>query len=712
MQPQWAVAALLLAASHPRPNRPPAPECPRLAASGASTDLYCIHLVAPPGYDASGSAELSWVGGPFTVGVAADGTHRWNLRFSLRDLPASLLKGKRSGFVAWATPPMMSSVTRLGVVRNGEIELGPVAYDRFLILISAETDTAVKQWEGKIVLRGESASNRLRPADNYQFFLGVAADRSADPSQQHGGMAMDLSGWGMVPMFPGLDMLPAEMALRPSESPMLPAPNDLVATGRPSQVVQLKKGDTLQLVAGPILRTIAGRQYTMLGFNGQYPGPLIRAEKGSEVVIRLVNHLDMPTTVHWHGIRLENRFDGVPDQTQPAVQPGESFLYRVKFPDEGIFWYHPHVREDVQQDLGLYGNLWVTDPGVRSHTLLERFLILDDLLVRDDGLMPYGKDQPTHAAMGRFGNVMLVNGESSWRDTVNRGETRRFYFTNVANTRTFNLSFGNGARMRVTGSDQGPYARPAWVESVVIAPAERYVVDVTFPKSGRSMLLNRVQAIDHLFGKFFSVVDTLGMVEVSRPHAADHPSEILLVSVDSGEARVLDSLVAANAQLPPEHTLELRVAFNNLPFVSEQLMKLDTIYFNPVEWEGTMPGMNWATTGAETRWILRDPSTNAENMDIHWRFRRGELSRIRLIGARNTLHGMQHPIHLHGQRFLIMAVNGKTNDNPVWKDTVLVPAGSSVDILADMSNPGSWMLHCHIAEHLQSLMMMHFDVEE
>ena len=95
--------------------------------------------------------------------------------------------------------------------------------------------------------------------------------------------------------------------------------------------------------------------------------------------------------------------------------------------------------------------------------------------------MPYGRDQPTHAAMGRFGNIMLVNGESSWRDTVRGGEVVRFYLTNVANTRTFNLSFGAGTRIKVVGSDQGSFAREMWAESVVIAPAERYVVDVQLP---------------------------------------------------------------------------------------------------------------------------------------------------------------------------------------------------------------------------------------
>jgi len=705
-------AALLTLAGQVRPPGPgEGGECPRLAASGASADLYCIRLFPAAGFDASGTAELSWVEGPFTVAVARDGTHRWNLRFSVRGLPDSLLHGRRSGFVAWAASPTMARLVRLGSIHGaGDVELGPVALDRFLVLISAEPDTSVREPRGRMVLRGESASNRLRPPDNYQFFLGsFGAPRPPEP-HAHEGMQSDESGWTHVPMFPGLDMLPAEMALRPEAMPWLPGQSGAAAPARPAEVVNLQNGDTLALVAGPVRRTIAGREYTMLGFNGQYPGPLLRVEQGAEVVVRLVNHLEVPTTVHWHGIRLENRFDGVPDLTQPAVAPGEEFLYRLRFPDTGVFWYHPHVREDMQQDLGLYGNIFVAPAaGANSGPGRREFLILDDLLVGEAGLVPYGHETPTHAAMGRFGNVMLVNGETSWRATARPGEVVRFYLTNAANTRTFNLSFGAGIPIKVVGSDRGTYAREEWVESVFIAPAERYIVDVRFPAAGRVPLLNRVRAIDHVFGRFFDVTDTMGVVEV-RGQPGQAPGFGRLA--EGPEAGALDSLVAAYVGRAPERTLEVRVEFTGLPFVSLQLMRLDSIYFNPVEWEGTMPGMNWATTGTETRWILRDMDTGAENRDIHWRFRRGSLVRIRLVGTRNTLHGMQHPIHMHGQRFLVLAVNGKRNPNPVWKDTVLLPAGGSLDLLAEMSNPGTWMLHCHIAEHLQSGMMMHFDVEE
>ena len=163
---------------------------------------------------------------------------------------------------------------------------------------------------------------------------------------------------------------------------------------------------------------------TMLGFNGQYPGPLIQVDAGSTIVVRFTNRTDFPTAVHWHGIRLDNRFDGVPHVTQEPVPPQGSFEYRVHFPDAGIYWYHPHHREDVLQDLGLYGNLLVRsrDPEFFAPANREEVLMLDDLLVAESGLVGYGLESPTHALMGRFGNTLLVNGEPRWEAS---GATRR-----------------------------------------------------------------------------------------------------------------------------------------------------------------------------------------------------------------------------------------------------------------------------------------------
>jgi suppressor of ftsI len=234
---------------------------------------------------------------------------------------------------------------------------------------------------------------------------------------------------------------------------------------------------------------------------------------------------------------------------------------------------------------------------------------------------------------------------------------------------------------------------------------------VRFERPGKVALVNRVRGLDHLYGRFFAKTDTLGMVEVARERIGrDLRTNFGALRRNSAAAAELEGY-RGRAEGAPEKTLVLTLETHDLPPLTQRLMQLDSIYFAPVEWSGTMPMMNWASTGRQVRWILRDPETGKENMDIDWRLHRGEPIRSHLVNQRQSVHAMQHPIHLHGQRFLVLAVNGVPNGNLVWKDTVLVPAGGTVDILLDPSNPGRWMAHCHIAEHLSAGMMMGFTVE-
>ncbi len=660
----------------------------------------------------SGTVELGSVPGPFTVGVTSEGLPRHRLILSVSGLPAPERMGKRA-YVAWAAPPTMHPVRRLGAITDGRTDLGIVDLEKFVVLITAEASARVREPAGRVVLRGQSPSTRLFPPDLLEFSIGrMGRTGNRRPDHQHGAGRTDSGAprWSTVPMPPGLQMLPAEMALRPEVTPFLPsgpAPN-----ARPREIIRVKRGDTLRLEAGLVRRSLKGRSYPMYAFNGQYPGPLIEAPRGSEITVEFTNRLPHPSTVHWHGIRLDHRNDGVPDLSQPAVPPGGEFTYRLRFPDAGIYWYHPHVREDIQQELGLYGNLLVRSGagGEYGPANREAVLMLDDILIGDDGPVPLGSEAPTHALMGRFGETFLVNGEPDYRLSVERGEVVRFYLTNVANTRTFNLSFP-GARMKVVASDAGSYAREAWVESVVIAPAERYVVHVRFDRPGTVALVNRVRGLDHLYGRFFPEMDTLGTVDVGRTRIGrDLEREFRALRRDTAAAAEMERFRAA-ADSAPEKALILTLETRDLPPVTQRLMQLDSIYFAPMEWSGTMPMMNWASTGRQVRWIVRDPATGRDNMDVDWRFRRGRPVRIHLVNQRRSFHAMQHPIHLHGQRFLVLSVNGVRNENLVWKDTVLLPAGSAVDILLDPSNPGRWMLHCHIAEHLSAGMMMAFAVE-
>jgi FtsP/CotA-like multicopper oxidase with cupredoxin domain len=663
----------------------------------------------------TGRVELGRAPGPFTVDATADGHLRYTPAITLSGLAQPSSLGTYTTYVAWVTPPTMDRIERLGVVSNGRTVLPPISHDKFVILITAEASAAAQEMRGRLVLRGMSPSTRLQPPDFMQFALGAAREDSGGHAH-HAPVPVpgDSLRWTMVPMPAGISMLPAEMTLRPNATPYLPRPGTgaTVPVVKPRQLVRLGNGDTLRLTAGIVRRPFKGDTLTMFAFNGQQPGPLLQVAQGAEVIVELTNALDQPTTVHWHGIRLENAFDGVPDLTQQPVPPGQRFTYRLRFPDAGIYWYHPHVREDIQQDLGLYGNLMVRSPrrDYFSPAHREEVLMLDDLLVGDDGLVPFGHESTTHALMGRFGNVMLVNGEPRYALSVGRGEVVRFFLTNVSNTRTFNVSFP-GARMKVVGSDVGNYEREAWVESVVISPAERYIVHVRFDRAGETPLVNRVRGLDHLYGRFFQEADTLGVVRVGSRAAT--PS----LATSFGSLRTDTAATADIARYrqymtrAADKSLVLTMEATGLPFFTRQIMQLDSIFFTPVEWSGTMPGMNWAATGDQVRWILRDPATGKENMDIDWSFQRGEVVKVRLVNERRSFHGMQHPIHFHGQRFLVLSVNGVANTNLVWKDTVLLPAGATADILLELSNPGRWMVHCHIAEHLSAHMMMAFAVQ-
>src|SRR5690606_6988394 len=198
---------------------------------------------------------------------------------------------------------------------------------------------------------------------------------------------------------------------------------------RPRELLRVADGDTIDLTAGLVRRSLKGREVLMYGFNGQYPGPLIHVTEQSTITVRFRNETVHETAVHWHGIRLDNRFDGVPHVTQEPVLPGGSFTYTIHFPDAGIYWYHPHHREDIQQDLGLYGNLMVQpdEPDYYGPSHREEVLMLDDIPLDDHGGFPYGDSAANVAVMGRFGNVLLVNGEPRWSVEVASGAVVRFH---------------------------------------------------------------------------------------------------------------------------------------------------------------------------------------------------------------------------------------------------------------------------------------------
>jgi suppressor of ftsI len=680
-------------------------------------DLHCVDLVPTPDLDGvTGVAEIGQAPTPFGLAVTADGHLRYTLTTVLRGLPDPASLGPYRTYVAWLVDPTLAPVLRLGAVANGTTYLGEGSLDKFLLIVSAESADTVSVQRGRPVLRGMSPSTRLGSH-------GIAAVPSVGAPASPGGGAHrhspeggDSAAWRMPPMPLGLPMVPGLSALTPRAEPWLPRGGssgaDAAAPAPRRQVLGLHDGDSLTLVAAPIRRRVGGREVTLYGFNGQVPGPLLAVRQEATIHVRFENGTDLPTAVHWHGVRLDNRSDGVPHVTQDPVPPGGSFHYTVHFPDAGLYWYHPHHREDLLQDAGLAGAIQVrpADSAWLGPAHGERVLVLDDLLADGSGLIPWGGDAATHALMGRFGSLLLVNGEASWTMEADRGAVVRLWLVNVSNTRTWNVSLP-GARMKLVASDLGRFDRESWVESVLIGPAERYAVDVRFEHAGRVQLLNQVRAIDHLGGRIFPVVDTLGVVTVRQPAARpDLGAAFDSLRTPGGEAAEAAALRGELAQ-PASHELVLTLRTENIAFGLERMLRADTGYAHPLEFVGTMPEMDWLPTSREARWIVRDPATGQENDAIRWRFRVGDRVRLRLRNDRSVLHPMAHPIHLHGQRFLVLARNGVPQERLAWKDTAIVPVGGTVDLLVEMTNPGRWMLHCHIAEHLSAGMATVLEVD-
>lgn len=491
------------------------------------------------------------------------------------------------------------------------------------------------------------------------------------------------------------------------------------------EIVELNDGDTFDITAHIVSKNINGKDIKMLAYNGSIPGPMIKAPRGSEVTIRFTNKTDEEALLHSHGIRLDNKYDGT-HLTQDPIKIGESFEYVIRFPDEGMYWYHPHIREDYTQESGLYGNYFVTS----EETVLpynegaqEVPLFLDDILLDSSGnLVPFRKDGATHTLMGRYGNHMLVNGETHFEIDALEAKVTRLYITNVANVRPFRLTLSQGF-MKLVGGDAGFYEREQQIDSVIVSPSERVIVDVYFPDEGTFQLFNENPQSKtplvtfHVSGEHNFVSDR-ELFETENEH------KNVIASIDPYRA-YFDKPVDKNIRLSVDLSGHMNMSqmpchkmgnvwmgqCDDHPEAQKEQNHHHDDHENGIEWEDHMPMMNQMSNTDNVTWKIIDEDSQQENMDIDWDFQQGDIVKIRIFNDPDSDHPMQHPIHFHGQRFLVLSTDGVANTNMVWKDTVLVEQGDTVDILLEVTNPGDWMFHCHIAEHLEADMMGQFSVD-
>jgi FtsP/CotA-like multicopper oxidase with cupredoxin domain len=541
-----------------------------------------------------------------------------------------------------------------------------------------------------------------------------------------------------------------------------------------TELVELADGDSFDLRIASVAKQLGDDRVRMLSYNGSIPGPTLRVPQDCEIIVPVRNDGDVEATVHWHGLCLDNAYDGVPYETQDPISIGGSFTYRLRFPHPGLYWYHPHIREDYGLDMGLYGNIIVVpaDDDYWAPVNREVVVTVDDVLIEDGKIAPFHEAGPNYVAMGRFGNVMLTGGEADLRLAARAGEVVRFYLTNTANTRIFNVRLPGG-RMKLVGGDSGRYEHEVVVEEVLLAPSERAVVDVlldtpgTFPLEHRTPdhtyvlgeIVVRDEAVERSFVREFEALRTSTELtaerariepELQRPPdktLAFHSSMPLLYGGEQDETATAwtcvmhPEIVRAEPGVCPICGMKLVPVVEPVPAAWTCPMHPEIVNSEPgvcpvcgmklipktdgevvpaahthdtgdgLEWEDLMPGINKASDPTNMIWQLIDRDTGKANWEIDWAFRVGDQVKIRLLNEMDQDHPMHHPFHIHGAgRFLVLSRDQHPEPNLVWKDTVLIRPGETVDILLDVFNAGRWMAHCHIAEHNQAGMMFSFPV--
>jgi FtsP/CotA-like multicopper oxidase with cupredoxin domain len=441
-----------------------------------------------------------------------------------------------------------------------------------------------------------------------------------------------------------------------------------------------------------------GRGIAAMAYNGRIPGPEIRVKEGARLRVVLKNSLGEPTTIHWHGVDVPNPMDGVPGITQQPVPPGGSFVYEFEARPAGTRWYHTHFQEHRQMDLGLVAPLIIEPAGIEPFPFdREHTLVLDDWaagvgpvlpstregiaggrgemggMMRGmrGGMMGRGMGGMTGGGMsGMMGggsqnmpayDTMTINGKAYPATEplpVRKGERVRLRLINASADHTHVIRLA-GHKLRVTHTDGNPMVEAVPVDAVPIAPSERYDVLVTANRPGAWWLY------------------------CTQPGHAE-AGEKVLVTYEGREGRKPEAVTEGIAGLHLWH-YTLGQGRDARPIAPGAVRS-----FTQTLSGGMMGSDAWTINGKQY------PSTDPIAV------KRGERARVRL----GNMSMEAHPMHLHGQSFAVLGVNGQRLAHPLVKDSVDVEAHmGTVDIEFAAHNPGDWFFHCHKPMHMEGGMI-------
>jgi FtsP/CotA-like multicopper oxidase with cupredoxin domain len=411
----------------------------------------------------------------------------------------------------------------------------------------------------------------------------------------------------------------------------------------------------VDIVAAPTrVDLVSGGDTRVWAYNGSVPGPELRITLGDTLRVTFRNDLSEPTTIHWHGVRVDNAMDGVPGVTQAQVEPGQTFVYEITPPDAGTFWYHSHLNTSEQIERGLHGTLVVEEPTPQPWSQ-DAVWVVDDWLL-DQQTVEIDPDFVTDRDIehnGREGNLVTVNGSAPYVFEARPGERVRLRLVNTSNGRVYRPSL-DGLEAIVIAVDGRMVRDPFALDGFELAPGNRVDLDVTMPSD-----------------------------EGSHEVASDFDDEVFHIATIEVAGELVDTPEFARPSNPA------------LPsWFGAEDAEVDREYVMTIRRPGTRP-----------EWALSEHSfPDVDPFEVIV----GSFAKIRFANPSQ----MFHPMHIHGVFFKVISINGRPVDEGFYRDTVLVKPGDEVDVGLVPADLGTWALHCHILEHADAGMMTLVDVVE
>jgi FtsP/CotA-like multicopper oxidase with cupredoxin domain len=402
------------------------------------------------------------------------------------------------------------------------------------------------------------------------------------------------------------------------------------------------------------------------GYNGRVPGPLLRVQQGTKVNVRLKNSLTQSTTIHWHGVRINNDMDGVPGLTQDAVPPGKYFDYSFIPPDAGTYWYHAHAKSWEQIARGLYGILIVDE---EKKPLVDRDIIFaaDDWRLNINGQIDEGSFGSKHdwSHSGRIGNWLTINGLTNPSISVHAGERLRIRLINTANARILAFNFDR-LDTKIIALDGQPIAptRPG-SKGVVLAPAQRADVVINIDGNpGDTIPIWEVSTSNRLKSAEFVLSNKQSKHNYEKASPIILPVSSINSKIDLKQPEHIQLIMEGGAMG------DLKEVYKNKKLLSIKEMVEKNLF--------------WALNGKAGK--QEKPLATIS---------RGQTAIINMVNKTNFSHAM----HLHGYHFQVIERNGSTVIGAPWRDTELIKRKEQLRIAFIADNPGKWLLHCHMLEH-------------